>query len=97
MWTLRLAVCKDNGRLRLTLGGRLSAADAARLSAELTNAIGRGERHILLDLKELDYISSGGIHAIEAASARLGSHGGELVLTGAQGAVRIALELAGLA
>lgn len=96
MWTLRVAVCKDRERLRLILGGRLSAATAARLSAELADAIGRGERHILIDVKELDYISSSGLLAIGAASARLVSEGGELLLTGAQGAVRIALELAGL-
>lgn len=95
MWTLRVAVCKDNGQHRITLGGRLGAVSAARLSAELGDAIDRGERHILLDLNELDYISSAGLLAIEEASARLLGDGGELLLTGAQGAVRIALELAG--
>lgn len=96
MWTLRVVAGKENGQLRLTLGGRLGAATTARLSAELADAIGGGERHILIDLKELDYISSSGLRAIEAASARLAGEGGELLLTGAQGAVRIALELAGL-
>jgi anti-anti-sigma factor len=69
----------------------------ASAAAELADAIGRGERHILIDLNQLDYISSRGILAIEAASARLASEGGDLQVTGAQGSVLIALELAGMA
>jgi anti-sigma B factor antagonist len=95
MWTLRLAVCKDDGGFRLILGGRFGAASAPRVSTALAEAIDRGERHIFVDLSQLDYISSRGLLALEAAAARVAHKGGQLQVSGAQGAVLIALELAG--
>lgn len=78
---------------RIALQGRLSAATTGQLASALAGALGAGHRCILLDLNGLDYISSGGILAIEAASARLEAEGGWLRIEGAQPAVRVALDL----
>jgi len=58
-------------------------------------AIEAGKRRILLDLNALDYISSAGILAIQAAGARLEAEGGALTVENVQPAVRVALDLAG--
>jgi anti-anti-sigma factor len=95
VWELRIT--RDSGETtRIGLEGRLSGATSPQLASVLGEAIAAGSRRILLDLKDLNYISSGGIVTIQSAAARLLSEGGRLQLTGAQPAVRMALELAGL-
>jgi len=94
-WALRIT--RDGGETtRLGLQGRLSGATSGQLAAVFDEAIGTGSRRIVLDLKDLNYISSAGIVTIQSAAARLLAEGGSLRLTGAQPAVRVALELAGL-
>lgn len=95
VWELRITADGDDPG-RIALEGRLSAATTPRFAAALADAIAAGQRRIMLDLNGLDYISSGGILAIEATAARLRTAGGWLCLTGAQPAVRVALELAGV-
>lgn len=94
-WDLRVTARSDGDVYRLAVSGRLSAATASRLAEALATAIAAGHTGILLDLKELDYISSGGILTLEAAAARLRAEGGWLRLAETQPAVRVALDLAG--
>jgi anti-anti-sigma factor len=95
VWELRIK--RDIGETtRIGLEGRLSGATSPQLATALGEVIAAGCRRILLDLKDLNYISSGGIVIIQSAAARLHSEGGSLQLTGAQPAVRVALQLAGL-
>jgi anti-anti-sigma factor len=95
VWDLRIT--GDAGETtRLGLQGRLSAATTPQLKAALDEAIEAGSRRIVLDLKDLTYISSAGIVTIQSAAAQLLAKGGSLQLTGAQPVVRVALELAGL-
>jgi anti-anti-sigma factor len=95
VWDLRIT-CDRGETTRIGLEGRLSGATSPQLAAALDEAIAAGSRRILLDLKDLNYISSGGIVVIQSAVARLHSEGGSLQLTGAQPAVQVALQLAGL-
>src|SRR5215831_763740 len=95
VWDLRIT--SDKGETtRIGLKGRLSGATSPQLATALAEAIASGSRRILLDLKDLNYISSGGIVIIQSAAARLHSEGRSLRLSGAQPAVRVALQLAGL-
>jgi anti-anti-sigma factor len=94
-WHLDLVAERTDGALRLTVWGRLGSAGTASLVAALTSAIASGDRHIVLDLRGLDYINSAGIMALEVAAARLRTDGGGLVLSNLTPPVRLALELAG--
>lgn len=51
---------------------------------------------MVLDLTEMDYVSSAGLQAIGSAAARCTAMNGGLALCGVAAPVRIALELAGL-
>jgi anti-sigma B factor antagonist len=95
-WELRVTLEETQDLLRIAAHGRLSAATAPRLVEALVAAIEGGKRRILLDLNELDYISSAGILAIQAAGARVEAGGGTLTVENAQPAVRVALDLAGI-
>jgi len=52
---------------------------------------------LVIDIEEVDYVSSAGLLALDAARRRLAASQGRLVLRGMGDAVRIAFDLAGLA
>lgn len=66
------------------------------LTAALTDAIGQGQVRMVLDLSQMDYLSSAGLQSIESAAKRCAALNGGLTLCGVTAPVRIALELAGL-
>ena len=83
------------GQAVLKLTGRLGKAAAARLEAGIRRAIDAGNRQILLDLSDLDYINSAGLAVLDRAAADLAARGGSLMLTEPQGALKVAMDLAG--
>lgn len=95
-WPLRVVEEHRDGVLVLTLAGRLSAAAAVRFGPELAQFIGRGDARMVIDLTEVDYISSAGLQALAAAAAGCIQSGGALALCGLTDPVRIALDLGGL-
>ncbi len=82
--------------LVLTAAGRLGHASAGALSAALDAAIALGNRGLVIDLAQVDYLSSAGLTAIDKAAARLAGVSEILVLCAVPEPVRIALDLAGL-
>jgi len=87
---------RRDGVLVLAASGRIGHASAAALRAALDSAIDGEPAGLVLDCRRVDYVSSAGLTAIDAASARLVDHGATLVLCGLSSPVRIALDLAGL-
>jgi anti-anti-sigma factor len=94
-WPLRISEEQRDGTVIVELGGRLAEASAERLTARLGSLIAGGARHLVLDLSQLDYISSAGLLAVDLAAAHLHAVDGHLVLCGPTDAVRMAFELAG--
>ena len=80
----------------LEVAGRLGHASADRLTAALAAAIEPRPRGLILDLEQVDYISSAGLLAIDLAGQQLAAAGGALVLCALPEPLRIAFELAGL-
>lgn len=78
----------------ITAIGRLGHAAAAELDAALAALPGKSVQ-VVLDLAEVDYISSPAIQVIEAAGVSIRARGGSLVVRGAAGATRLSLDLAG--
>lgn len=86
----------DNHVLVLELTGRVGAASAGLLADALARAFARGDR-LVVDFSGVDYLSSAGLRALEAAAGGgNGSGSGTLVVCGVAEPVRIALDLAGL-
>jgi anti-sigma B factor antagonist len=94
-WRLQISQRRRGGDLIVEVTGRLAAASTVELIGTLAEALSGGDRQILLDLKGLDYISSAGVLALEAAAARLRMDGRELVVCAPTPPVRLALTLAG--
>jgi anti-anti-sigma factor len=96
VWRLAIRQVHQNGVLIISPAGRLGSRGSAELLETLMAAVTRGHGHIVLDLAGVDYLSSSGLLALEAALARVRAEGGDLLLCNVAAPVRLVLDLAGL-
>jgi anti-anti-sigma regulatory factor len=64
---MEILVATANGRVPvtvLTMSGQLNAETAPQLQAEAEKVIKAGARHLLLDLREVPYVSSAGMRVL---------------------------------
>ena len=94
-WRLQIGEHRRDGVLVLALAGRIGHRAAADLGSRLERAIAAGDRRLVLDFSGVDYLSSPGALALDAASTRLQPLAGGLVLAGVTEPVRLVLELTG--
>ena len=80
----------------LTVTGRLGVDTSGTLIEVLLEAMSDGNRRILVDLHGVDYMSSAGLLALDAAAGRMHQAGGVLVLCAACEPVRLVLEMSGI-
>ena len=80
----------------LTLHGRVAQESAGQLSKAIGDAVSAGNRQLVVDFQGVDYISSGGLLALESAAISVREAGGTLILTGIDGPVRTTFQLAAL-
>jgi stage II sporulation protein AA (anti-sigma F factor antagonist) len=87
---------RANDVVILTPTGRVDASNAISLEEHVVALIDAGERRLVLELKDLDYVSSAGLRVMLVAAKRLGAAGGKLALAAPQPIVREILDIAGL-
>lgn len=94
VWTLQIDRDVQGDVLILALRGRLGTASAGDLLDAVVQAINGdgGFRAILVDLEGVDYMSSAGLIALDAAARRILGAGGRLAVSGACDPVRLVLE-----
>jgi len=95
-WPLRIDEERHDGALVLILAGRLGTASAPQFDAKVAEAVLRGDRRLVIDLKGVDYVSSAGLKALATAAGACAEARGSLALCGLAEPVRIALDLGGL-
>jgi anti-anti-sigma factor len=66
----------------LSLSGKLDTTTAKTFEEKILGQIESGERRIVIDLAQLDYIGSAGLRVFILASKRLSSSNGKIVLCG---------------
>ena len=87
---------EDLGGTRLyALSGQLDSRSSPDLEKELLQAIADGQRSLLLDCRELEYISSAGLRVLVMTGKRLAAAGGRLAICGLQPSVQEVLDVAG--
>jgi anti-anti-sigma factor len=74
--------------------GRVDSTTAPRLSERLQAALGPASR-VVLDLRDVEYVSSAGFRVLLLAGKRADSGGGRLVLSGVTGKVHQLFDLGG--
>ena len=95
-WPLRINEERRDGALVLVLAGRLGTASAVQVDAAVAEAVLRGDRRLVIDLKGVDYVSGAGLKALAAAAGVCTEARGSLALCELAEPVRIALDLGGL-
>ena len=86
---------KQDGILIVALSGRVDSASSPELEASLLRHLGSGEKKLLVDFAEVEYISSAGLRVLLLLAKKLKDTGGRLVLSGMPESVRLVFELAG--
>ena len=83
------------GATKIALSGELDMGTAPILEEHLVRAESVGATTILVDLRELSFMDSTGLHAFLAARDRAEANGRQLLLIGAKAPVRRLFELTG--
>ena len=79
----------------LGLSGKLYATTANTFEKKLLSQIESGERRFVINLAQIDYISSAGLRVFLLAAKRLNSANGKILLSSLQDPVREVFDIAG--
>lgn len=79
----------------ITVRGRLDGASAPVLGERLNDTLAPASQKLLLELSELEYISSAGFRVLLIAAKRANESNGQIVLSGIAGHVRQLFEIGG--
>lgn len=85
--------------LLIEVKGRVDSTTADKLGQELNDAIDAGKNQVVLDLSQVEYMSSAGLRELVSALKRIqrgAVRGGDLRLAALSDRVQEVLELAGL-
>jgi anti-sigma B factor antagonist len=85
----------DNGTVVVKASGELDLSSAPEFEDRIRTALA-GSNDLVLDLSELEFIDSTGVHVVMRAFKTTQEHGSGFVITGAAGEVLRAFELVGL-
>jgi anti-anti-sigma factor len=80
----------------LSVGGRIDSGNAADLLDRLNGLLSSGEKTIVLDLKEVLYLTSAAFRVLLVASDEAERNAARMVLCGLAGQVRELFEMGGL-
>lgn len=80
----------------ISLDGSLDALTAGEARSAIEEQLGRGQLQLVLDLGQLDFMSSSGLRVLLEMLKEVRGMGGDLRLAAAQPGVHRSLEIAGL-
>lgn len=86
---------RQNGVVILSMKGRLDSSTSDEFEKNLLALVGSGEARFILDLKELDYISSAGLRVLLKAAKELKRKDGRICLCSVKDYVREIFEMSG--
>ncbi len=81
--------------LILRVIGRLDSSTSKMMEERLLSIIDSGERRLVIELSQLDYISSAGLRVFLLAAKRIGNAKGRMILCSLQDAVKQVFDIAG--
>ena len=93
--TLTITSRENAGVTFVKMQGSLSATTAEQGIQEIKKIADSGAKKVVVNLADVDYISSGGIRVLILASKQLNSVQGQMKIAAARGMVKEALEAGG--
>lgn len=92
---MEITVNKEQRCTVVEIKGRLDTTNYINLENQFTKIIDGGERSVVVDCKQLDYLSSSGLRVFLIALKRLSKEQGKFVLFGLQPNVQEIFEVSG--
>jgi anti-anti-sigma factor len=80
----------------VTVAGEVDLATAGLLEREMAQAIAAGSETLVLELSQVRFMSSSGLHVLIRIDAALRAQGGRLLIASASAVVQALLRLTGL-
>ena len=93
---MELTTRKEKGAVIVSVNGRIDAVTSPDLEKFLSEVAAADENILILNLNEVDYISSAGLRVILIVAKQLKIKQGELILAGLQDVVKEVVESSGL-
>ncbi len=87
----------DDKDVTLSLAGRLDTVTSNNLANEIDKIFSEGAYNLILDFKELDYISSAGLRVVFVAQKKVNSLGTKLEITGSNENIKEVFNITGFA
>jgi stage II sporulation protein AA (anti-sigma F factor antagonist) len=94
-YTMDITIEKQDGTAILAARGRLDAAGAPEIEATGKALVGEGLRRLVLDMEQVEYISSAGLRSLLVLAKTVKSAGGALVLCSLAPAVHEVMTISG--
>jgi anti-sigma B factor antagonist len=88
-----ITINEINGIKSISLAGRFDAAATAGFKDTVKGLLQEGSAHYVVDLKEVDYIDSGGLGSLVSLLRQTRSLDGDVRVSGLSGKVRSVFEL----
>ncbi len=92
---MELTAKSEKSAVVVSIKGRVDATTAPELETYLSDQIDSGGNIIILNMTELDYISSAGLRVALLTAKKLKGQQGDLMLAGLQGPVQEVFEISG--
>lgn len=86
---------KEKGGLIVSAKGRIDAVTAPDFEKILSEKIAAGESNLIVNLSELEYISSAGLRSILAIAKVLKAKGGKMIFACLKGTVKDVFKISG--
>lgn len=77
------------------VAGRMDAAGAPLFEAHCNKLVARGERVLVMDFDDLEYLSSAGLRALLALAKKLKPLGGRILICGLKGTAKEIFDVSG--
>jgi len=95
MTNFRFSVDRDRGAVIVVPAGRLDSTSSPSFDQEVAALVSAGERRMVVDFTEVEYISSAGLRVLLLLAKQMRADKGSLALCGLGDRVRQVFELAG--
>ena len=92
---MEIKMQKKNGQVVLSLSGRLDTNTSGEFENILIELFNKGEKNLLIDLKELIYLSSAGLRVFLGAQKKINSINGEMIIKNANETVMEIFKITG--
>ena len=92
---MEINVRKEKVTTIVSVAGRMDALTSPEFEKELSALISAGDSNFLINLQQLEYISSAGLRSILFISRQLKNRNGVLLFAGPQGPVKDVFKISG--